>query len=179
MNYVKEKFDNDLESIWFKFNKNNLYEFINYLDTIYFWKSISKFDYTLIKQTLKKFYLFDNWFLNAISFNFSDNYWKLLENIVFIELYRKYGKNIFFLKNWSETDFIINWRENLIYQVCHTLIEENYDREIAWCIDAMNKFWVNNSILITSEQEKIININWKNIEVIPFYKWSLDSRSKS
>lgn len=172
--YSINKIWNSLKTLWFKFDKNSLYDFIEYLDTIYFWKSVSKFDYSLSKQTLKKFYLFDNWFLNAISFNFSDNYWKLLENTVFIELYKKFGENIFFLKNWSETDFVINEKENIIYQVCYDLNNENYDREIKWCLDAMNKFDLNISYLITSEQEREINIEGKKIQVIPFYKWVLE-----
>lgn len=174
--YSINKVWNNLKSLWFKFDKNILYDFIDYLDTIYFWKSVSKYDYALSKQTLKKFYLFDNWYLNSISFNFSDNYWKLLENIVFVELYRRYSENIFFLKNWSETDFIINKKNNLVYQVCYDLDEQNYDREIAWCMDAMKQFWLDNSFLITFEQEKNIEIDWKNIKVIPFYKWILDKK---
>jgi len=172
--YSINKIWNNLKSLWFKFDKNILYDFIEYLDTIYFWKSVSKFDYSLSKQTLKKFYLFDNWFLNAISFNFSDNYWKLLENVIFIELYKKFGENIFFLKNWSETDFIINQKENIIYQVCYDLNNENYNREIKWCLDAMNKFDIHKSYLITFEQEKKIIIEWKTIKIITFYKWILE-----
>ncbi len=172
--YSINKIWNSLKTLGFKFDKNSLYDFIDYLDTIYFWKSISKFDYSLSKQTLKKFYLFDNWFLNAISFNFSDNYWKLLENVVFIELYKKFWENIFFLKNWSETDFVINGEENIVYQVCYDLNNENYNREIKWCLDAMNKFDINISYIISSEQEKDINLDWKVIKVIPFYKWILE-----
>lgn len=172
--YSINKIWNTLKTLWFKFDKNSLYDFLDYLDTIYFWKSVSKFDYALSKQTLKKFYLFDNWFLNAISFSFSDNYWKLLENTVFIELYRKYQENIFFLKNWSETDFVINNSENCIYQVCYNLNDENYDREIKWCLEAMTKFNINISFLISYEQEKEIIIEWKTIQVIPFYKWILE-----
>lgn len=171
--YSINKIWNNLKSLWFKFDKNILYNFIDYLDTIYFWKSVSKFDYSLSKQTLKKFYIFDNGFLNAISFSFSDNYWKLLENIVFIELYRRFGENIFFLKNGSETDFVINNKEKIAYQVCYDLNNENYQREIDWCIDAMVKFKLKKSILITFDQEEDIVIDWKTIEVIPFYKWVL------
>jgi len=173
--YSINKIWNTLKSLWFKFDKNILYDFLEYLDTIYFWKSVSKYDYSLSKQTLKKIYLFDNWYLNAISFSFSDNFWKLVENIVFIELYRKYWENIFFLKNWSETDFIINNKENIIFQVCYNLTNENEDREIKWCVDAMNKFKINSSYLITLEQEKNIEIDWKIIKVIPFYKWILEN----
>ena len=172
--YSVNKIWNTLKSLWLKFDKNDLYDFVDYLDTIYFSKSLSKFEYSLKRQTLKKIYIFDNWFLNAISFKFSNDWWKLLENIVFIELYRKYWENIFFLKNWSETDFIINNKEKLIFQVCYDLNEENYDREIAWCLDWMKKIWLDESFLITFEQEEEINIEWKNIKVIPFYKWVLD-----
>lgn len=173
--YSVNKIWNNLKSKWLRFDKNDLYNFIEYLDTIYFSKSLSKFEYSLHKQTLKKVYLFDNWFLNAISFNFSDNYWKLLENSVFIELYRRYKENIFFLKNWSETDFIINKKENIVFQVCYSLNEQNYDREIAWCLDWMNKFNISSSILITFEEENEIEIDWKVINVIPFYKWILNN----
>ncbi|MDD5770330.1 MAG: ATP-binding protein [Candidatus Gracilibacteria bacterium] len=173
--YSINKIGNQLKSLGFKFDKNSLYDFLEYLDTIYFGKSVSKFDHALSKQTLKKFYLFDNGFLNAISFNFSDNYGKLLENTVFIELYRKYSENIFFLKNGNETDFVINNKENYIYQVCYDLNIDNYDREINGCITAMNKFNVLKSYLITFEQEKDIKIDGKTIKVIPYYKWVLEN----
>jgi len=171
--YSINKIWNNLKSLWLRFDKNILYNFIDYLDTIYFWKSISKFEYSLSRQTLKKFYLFDNWYLNAISFNFSDNFWKLLENLVFIELYRKYSENIFFLKNWSETDFIINKKDKIVFQVCYDFNDENYDREIKWCLDAMSKFDIKTAYLITFEQEKEVELNWKLIKIIPFYKWVL------
>lgn len=171
--YSINKIWNNLKSLWFKFDKNILYDFIDYLNTIYFWKSVSKYDHSLSKQTLKKFYLFDNWYLNAISFTFSDNFWKLLENIVFSELYRKYSDNIFFLKNWSEIDFIVNKKENIAFQVCYDLNDENYDREVKWCQDFMKKFNIKTSYLITFEQEEIINVDLGVINVIPFYKWIL------
>lgn len=172
--YSINKLWNSLKTKWFKFDKNNLYDFIDYIDNIYFWKSISKYDYSLSKQTLKKIYLFDNWFLSWLSFSFSDNYWKLLENCVFVELYRRFGDNIFFLKNWTETDFFVNTEKRKVFQVCYDINEENYDREIWWCIDAMKKYEINESIIITFEQEKIIKLEWKSIKILPFYKWILE-----
>lgn len=172
--YSINKLWNNLKATGIKFDKNSLYDFVEYLDTIYFWKSVSKFDYALSKQTLKKIYLFDNWFLSALSFRFSDNYGKLLENTVFIALYRKYGNEIFFLKDRSETDFIMHGPKQRIYQVCYDLRDDNYDREIAGCIDAMHKFEQDSSYLITFEQEREIEIEWKTIYVIPFYKWVLE-----
>ena len=164
---------NDLKSMWFKFDKNILYDFLEYLDTIYFSKIISKYDFSFKKQTLKKNYLIDNWFLTAMSFQFGDDYGKMLENSVCIHLYRKYAENIFFLKNGSETDFIVHWNQKEIYQVCYDLHSENKEREVKWCIDAMKKFKIKSSKIITFEQEKEIETEVGTIQVIPFYKWVL------
>lgn len=164
------KIGNDLRSMGFKFDKNSLYDFLDHLDTIYFGKTVSKFDHSFKKQTLKKFYLIDNGFLNALSFKFSDNYGKLLENTVFTELYRRHGENIFFLRNGSETDFIVNNEEKKIYQVCYDLSSENRDREIRWCLDAMTKFKATSSVIVTFEQEESIEMGGRKIEVFPFYK---------
>lgn len=165
---------NTLKTLWFSFDKNNLYNYLEYLDTIYFSKTVSKFAYTLSKQTLKKLYLFDTWYLNAITFAFSDNYWKLLENAVFCELWRRYGDHIFFLKNWSETDFIVHTKEKYIYQVCYELHLENRTREIQWCFDALKKFSLTQAVIITAEQEEYIQEDWCSIMIIPFYKRILE-----
>lgn len=169
--YSINKIWNTLQSLNFKFDKNILYHFVEYLDTTYFGKSVSKFEYALSKQTLKKFYLLDNGFLNAISFKFSDDYGKLFENMLFVELYRRFGDNIFFLKNGSETDFVINEKEKTLYQICYDLHTEDREREIKGCKDAMDKFNLQESYLITFEQEEELSFDWKVVNVLPFYKF--------
>jgi predicted AAA+ superfamily ATPase len=72
--YSVNKLGNQFKSKGFKFDKNVLYDFVEYLDTIYFGKSVSKYEYALSKQTLKKIYLFDNGYLNTLSFSFSENF---------------------------------------------------------------------------------------------------------
>jgi len=68
--------------------------------------------------------------MTAMSFQFSDDYGKLLENAVCVHLYRTYGDQIFFLKNGSETDFVINEKQKTIYQVCYALHTDNREREL-------------------------------------------------
>lgn len=143
-------------------------------DFVFLWSRM--FDHSFKKQTLKKFYLIDNGFLNALSFKFSDNYGKLLENTVFTELHRRHGEDIYFLRNGSETDFVISSKQKLIYQVCYNLDPENRDREIRGCLDAMEKFEVTSSTIITFEQEESISIEGKSIEVLPFYKVFLQEK---
>ena len=169
--YSVNKIANTLRSQGFSFDKNSIYSFIDYIEDIYFWMSVSKFESSFKKQSLKKRYLFDNGFFEALSFNNDSDIWKKLENAVFVELFRRYWNHIFFLSNWSETDFVIENKE--IYQVCHTLTEENKKREFQWCIDAMKKFWNKRSFLITSNQEADYEVGNGVISVVPFYKWSL------
>jgi len=167
------KIGNDLKSLWFAFDKNILYDFLEYLHTIYFSKIVSKYDFSFKKQTLKKHYVIDTWFMTAMSFQFTDDYGKLLENAVCIHLYRQYGDHIFFLKNGSETDFVLHWKQKEIYQVCYDFHNENRKREIQWCRDAMKKFKIHHSKIITFEQEEEIVVDEGKIQVLPFYKWVL------
>jgi len=162
------KISNELKSMWFKFDKNIVYDYIDYLETIYFWKVIQKFDFSIKKQFLvKKFYSIDNGFLNALTFSFSDNHWKLLENLVFMFLYKKYWENIYFIKEQKlDLDFIVNLKENIIFQVCYNLTDDNRKREI-WNLEmAMNEYKVDNWFIITRDQFKVMD-NW--IIIKPFY----------
>lgn len=165
------KIADTLKSQWFKFDKNILYTFLDHLNTVYFFYPISKRDKSFKKQSLKKIYTFDTGYLTAMNFSFSSDDWKRLENTLFQHLYRQYKDNIFFLKNWSETDFVIPMgNKTLIYQSCFELTEDNKSREIQWCIDAMKKFNTNFAFIITAEQEDKIEINWQNIKIEPFYR---------
>lgn len=159
---------NELKSMWYKFDKNIIYDYIDYLETIYFWKVVKKFDFSIKKQFLvKKFYSIDNGFLNSLTFSFSDNYWKLLENLVFMYLYKKYPENIFFIKEQKlDLDFIVNLKNSEIYQVCYNLTDENRSREV-WSLEvAMKEYNVEKWFIITRDQFEELN-NW--IIVKPFY----------
>jgi predicted AAA+ superfamily ATPase len=90
--------------------------------------------------------------------------------MLFVELYRRFGENIFFLKNGSETDFVINEKEKAIYQICYDVNAENREREIKGCRDAMETFNINESYLITFEQEEELFFEGKKIKILPFYR---------
>ena len=158
---------NELKSMWYKFDKNILYDYIDYLENIYFWKVINKFDFSLKKQFLsKKFYTIDNGFLNSLTFSFSDNYWKLLENLVYLYLYKNFWENVYFVKNGVDVDFIIYGKEKFIYQVCYDLNKENREREL-WSLEkAIDIYKAKKWYLITREQFE--NVSDK-IEVKPYY----------
>ena len=170
--YSISKISNTLKSQGFSFDKNLPYTFVDYLATVYFGKSIAKYDHSFKRQTLKKRYLFDNGYLNALSFNFSDNVWKLLENAVFTELWRVFGDHIYFLKGREETDFVIDEKENIVLQVCYHLHDQDREREISGCLEAMKQFNVKQSFIITADQEEAFLQDGKEIIILPFYKWA-------
>jgi predicted AAA+ superfamily ATPase len=119
--------------------------------------------------------------LNAISFQFSENAGKLLENAVFIWLRQLYGNNIFYHKQKSECDFIIFDRDQpiLAIQVCFDMSEiDTRKREIKGILEAMEYFNLENGLIITSEQEEIIDVNNKRIVLKSAYKLMLDNQLK-
>ena len=67
-------------------------EYISYAEESYLISSINKFDYSIKKQIAnqKKIYSLDTGIINAISFRFSENKGRLLENLVYTHLKRKY-----------------------------------------------------------------------------------------
>ena len=169
------KISNELKSMWYRFDKNIVYNYLEYLENIYFWKIINKFDFSLKKQYLiKKFYSIDNWFLNSLSFSFSDNYWKLLENLVYLYLYKNYSENVYFIKNKNlDIDFfVVNKKQKEIYQVCYDITDKNKEREF-WNLEkTMKDYSCKKWYLITRDQ----NYEYKNIEVKPYYLLFLENK---
>ena len=120
-----------------------------------------------------KIYLIDVGLHNKIGFKFSSNYGKLLENIVFLNLIRT-GKELFYHKGKHECDFVIRNGMKIVEAIQVTASLENsdtYKREINGLLDAMNCYNLNKGIILTDSDEKTINIDEKEIIVLPVWKW--------
>ena len=148
-------------------NDKSVKEYISYLEDSFLFSEIKLFSYSLKEQTnnKKKIYISDNGFLE-LSFSFSSNYGKLLENLVFSELQKK-GYEIYFYNKNFECDFIVKKDKKLLaVQVCYELSEFNKNREIK----ALKKlpFEVEEKIIITYNQKETID---KDIKVIPFWEF--------
>ncbi|HHT9137881.1 MAG TPA: DUF4143 domain-containing protein [Candidatus Wunengus sp. YC60] len=128
-----------------------------------------------VKQELgeKKVYAIDNGLLNAITFKFSKDYGKLLENTIFTELYKS-GKKVFFYKNKRECDFIVFDQSRItdVIQVSYTITErKTRQRELEGLIDACKKVSVKEGCLITATEEENIMERGIAIKVVPAYKY--------
>jgi predicted AAA+ superfamily ATPase len=113
--------------------------------------------------------------INAVSFKFSENIGRFLENLVFIELKRK-NKELYYFSKKYECDFVIKQGLNIIdaIQVCYELTEENKKREISGLVEAMKEFKLKQGLILTYNDEDEIIIDNKKILIKPVWKWLLE-----
>ena len=98
-----------------------------------------------------------------------------LENLVAIELIRRYGfENVYFFENNIEVDFFIP-SENLAIQVSMQVLDDvdTLERETRAFVK-LNDFIPNTKcFLITNSEETKLNCSGIEIDVIPAWKWLL------
>jgi len=98
---------------------------------------------------------------------------KLLENIVFMHLYKKYRNKLYYFKRKQEVDFYIH-EEKLLLQVCLSLDNiETKQREVGALLAAMNELDMETSTIITIDEEDTITKDNKKIYLIPAWKFLL------
>ncbi len=150
-------------------------EYLFYAEQAYMLYSINKFDYSVKKQLSnpKKIYCIDTGLVNNLSFQFSENKGRLLENLVFITLKRKFD-DIFYHKNGSECDFVIKTNLKIKYAIQVSLSLKDLDvrkREVKGLLDAMNTYKLKEGLIITENEKETIEVCGKIIHVFPIYEW--------
>jgi predicted AAA+ superfamily ATPase len=128
-----------------------------------------EYSYKKALKLPRKIYLIDTSF--CMLYDFSRNYGRKLENIVFIELLRRFGRENIFYYYSPEIDFVVKDGLKIKYliQVCYELNEKNFDREINNLLKVSEKLNCNNLYVITYDQEDEIN----GVKVIPCWKFLL------
>lgn len=126
------------------------------------------------KEANPKYYFTDNGILNLFLL---DGNTSLLENLVAINLLRKYGRNdaVFFYNKGIEVDFYIPDEATAI-QVCYNLDNSDgtFDREVGALLKLSSVLECNKLMIITRDNEQSLEIDNKTIEVIPVWKWLLN-----
>lgn len=170
------KIANKLRSIGLNMSKNTIIEYISYFEDAYFFFQNLKYEYSLTKQlgSIKKIYCIDNGLLNSVSFKFSEDFGKLIENLIYIELKRR-GKQVYYHRKNYECDFLVINKNKVCsaIQVTKKLDEDNEKREINGLLEAMKEHKLNEGILLTEDQEEKKIIGNKKIIITPIWKWLL------
>lgn len=156
-----------------KITRDTIGSYLDYLHESYLTFGISSFtDSVLQRESIKKRYFYDNGILNLFLFLPET---KLLENLVAIKLYNKYGDDLYYYNKNVEVDFCVP-NDGLLIQASYRMIDEaTRNREIG-ALQKLSKFIKpQRCIIVTYDQEEIIQSNDLDvqIEVIPAYKFML------
>ena len=121
------------------------------------------------KEMQKKYYFVDNGLLNLFLMNSETS---LLENMVAVELCRRFGKNnVFFLNAEKEIDFIVP-DQKLALQVSYTIKEEaTYNREVPPLVKYAKAHPDWQCLLIAYDEES----TEEGIPVVPVWKWLMEA----
>jgi predicted AAA+ superfamily ATPase len=171
---------NNLTKILGVGSMNTIKSYADYLENSFLVSLVNRFSYSLKQQFVanKKIYCIDNGLAESIAFQFSKNKGKFLENLVFLELRRRYAE-IYYYKtaNSLEVDFLIkNGRKDIsLIQVADNLDnEKTRQREIDALIHAMDELKINKALILTEDTEEEIKLKGKIILAQPIYKWLLE-----
>ena len=130
-------------------------KYIEYFKEVYLFFTINKFDYSLKKQMLseKKIYTIDTGFVNYLSFKFSEDFGRQLENIVFLHYKRKSIYDIFYHKKKFECDFLLKEKDKIVkaVQVTKSLNYDNEKREIMGLVEAVKEYNLKEGLILTYE----------------------------
>lgn len=171
------KIHNDIKSMGYKVSNNTLYEYLEYIQATFTAVLINKFDYSEIKQekSEKKAYSIDTGILTALDYSFSENYGKLFENMIAMEIIKS-QKELTYFKNIVECDFVVKEKNKYIpIQACFSVHSpETKKREIKGLLTACQYLNAKKALIVSFEEEYIEAIDGIEVEVIPAYKFMLE-----
>lgn len=130
---------------------------------------VSKF---VEKETIKKHYFVDNGLLHLF-INNPDTL--LLENLCAITLYKQYGKQLCYYNRNIEVDFYVP-EEGLAVQASYRMSDEaTLQREIK-ALTALHALYpLRRAIIVTYEDESVIEQEGLKIEIVAAWKWVLQN----
>ncbi|RLJ03428.1 MAG: ATPase [Candidatus Aenigmatarchaeota archaeon] len=141
---------------------------------------LRRFSFSIKEQekSPRKVYLVDNGLFTSTGFRTSDNFGKLMENLVFLELKRRASADtgIFYWRDpyQREVDFVVKdgRRVRELIQVCYDISDPNTKRrEEKSLIRGGKELGCRNLSIITWDYEGEERIGGKRIGYIPLWKW--------
>lgn len=176
-NIGKEISFNNLKNLTGLSSATTIKEYFEYLENSYLVFLISKYDSSLKKQIYnnKKVYFIDNKLAQIVGFRSTEDYGRLLENLVFIEL-KKQNQDIYFHKEKLECDFVIRQSMKITQaiQVTKSLSDEKTrQREINGLLDALKSYKLKEGLILTDNEEDEFTQDGFKIIVKPVWKWLL------
>lgn len=162
---------NFVDSTGTTISRNTLVDYLQYLVDSYLIFGVSNFSDKLSeKETFRKRYFFDNGLLNNFLF---DPETKLLENIVAIQLKKKYGEDVYFYNKNVEVDFYLPKAQMAIQVAFDIANDATRQREVKALLKLSEVYEIKSNSIITFDTETLLNENGIEIKVVPVWKWLL------
>lgn len=144
--------------------------YISHLEDAYILFTLPRFSYSHKSRQInpKKIYAVDNGLICANTTGFTEDYGRLLENLVFIMLRKKY-RELFYFREKHECDFIVKEKTKVTraIQVCYEVTSRNKDREIRGLLEAMEMFDLKEGYILTGKQEDLLTVDGRTIILMP------------
>jgi len=158
-------------------NYNTTTKYISYFLEVYLFSLLYRFDHSLKKQIRddKKIYALDTGLANAVSFKFSEDYGRQLENVVFSQL-KNDGYEVYYHSDGVECDFVVRDKGRVVklVQVSASLQDEKTkEREINGLLSAMDRYDMKEGLILTDDEEGEEIHNNKTIQIMSVWRWLL------
>jgi len=152
-------------------------DYIDFFRDAFLLYSVGQYNSSVKKQlrSPRKIYCTDNGMIASVSFSFSANVDRYLENMVFCKLLQQ-GREIYYYKtsNGWEVDFFCPGanREARLVQVCADLENpKTREREIRALCRAAEELNLEGGIIVTRDEEDSVTAGGKTVTMIPVWKY--------
>lgn len=166
---------NIAKSAGISLGKQTVINYVGYMVDSYLIFPLANYAAKLVeKETSPKYYFMDT---GLVGLMLLDCRSAQLENLVAIELLRRYGlENVFYFENKVEIDFYVP-SENLAIQVCLQVLDDmdTRERETRAFVKLHNFISDSKCLIITNSEEATLDCDGISISVVPAWKWLLDT----
>ncbi len=157
-----------------KIGKSTVINYLGYASEAYLILPVTNIANSLAdKVSNPKYYFIDNGIISLLALDIRTS---LLENMVALKLISSYGSKdaVYFYNHGVEVDFYIPQTETAI-QVCYTMndAEGTFERETKALLKFQSRLSCRRNIIVTYDDEGIVEIEGVRIEVIPAWKFLL------
>jgi predicted AAA+ superfamily ATPase len=173
----------DLKSQGVKVGKDTLHTYLGHLidARLFYTVGVRRSSYRARQVNPRKVYAADPGLAHAAAHPSADDLGHLLENAVYLELRRRYGRLhddviTYFSHEGTEVDFVIDRDsdEPMVVQVCADLSsDDTRERELRGARVAMRELGVNEATIVTLYQRDSIEVEEGVVRVVPAWRWSL------
>lgn len=156
----------------FGVSSQNTRRYLEYFDESFLLRFAPFFSYSVKKQMYNppKVFAVDTGLRNAVSFKFSEDIGKLLENIVMLEFLRKKQPSYYWQNNNTEIDFVLRdgLKVSRLINVCYSLNKNSLKREIESLEDGLREFKGSKAELIYWEGKLVQHKKIKFTNILDF-----------